>query len=687
MATVNLAGLASGFDWNSFVNQMVAAEQIPEQRYRSQQGTILQENNAYGSIKTELGVLTNRLTNLKDPNFFASRLPQSSDSTVATASATTSAALGQYAFQIGQMATAAVQQGVTNIGASLNATNDVSGLVLSNAAFNTPITAGSFTVNGKQIQVTTTENLQQVFADLSTATGGAVTGSYDAASDKISFSSAGEIVLGSATDSSNFLQAAKLNNNGTGAVTSTAPLGVVRVGGALANANLATAITDGGSGAGQFKINGVAISFSATGDSMTDVINRINNSAAGVTASYDAINDKMVLTSKVTGDVGIALEDDTGNFLAATGLRNTGTVNGLTTLNAGMLSSNLGGATLPTAISDGGHGAGQFLVNGVAVSFNATSDNLQNVIDRINSSAAGVTASYDTTNNRLVFASNTAGASISLKDSTGNFLAATGMAAPALQHGTDLLYNINGGGELTSHSNTISSDSSGLTGLSVTALDKGTTTITVASDTATIKQAISDFVTEFNKVQSMIASQTASTTDSTGKVTAGLLANDRDASDLSNSLRDQANAVASGLAGTIHSLDDLGIVSNGYDDTLSLGDGTRLDTALANNLSGVQALFTDATNGLATKLGTFLNNTIGDNGTLIAKQTDLTKQSTAIDTQVANMEKVIQADKQRMINEFTAMEAAQAKINQQLTYLTQTFGGSSSSSSSSKSSG
>jgi flagellar hook-associated protein 2 len=93
----------------------------------------------------------------------------------------------------------------------------------------------------------------------------------------------------------------------------------VKLSAALTDSNLSTAVTDGGAGAGMFRINGVEISFSEA-DSMSAVIQRINDSAAGVQASYDTLNDHMVLTNRVTGDLGIGLEDVTGNFLAATGL-------------------------------------------------------------------------------------------------------------------------------------------------------------------------------------------------------------------------------------------------------------------------------------------------------------------------------------------------------------------------------
>jgi flagellar hook-associated protein 2 len=585
---LSVSGLASGFDWKSLVNQMVAVEQAPESNMRVSQNTLNQRNAAYGSIKTELGVLSNDLDTLKSATLFASQLSQSSDTTVANATTSGGAPLGSYLFNIIQLATASVQQGTSNIAAPLSSTNDVSGLVLNTAGFNTSITAGTFTVNGQQITVATTDTLQAVFDKISAATGGAVTGSYDASTDKITLSSTSEIVLGSSVDTSNFLQVAELANNGSGTITSSSTLGAVNTGLSMANAHLAAMVTDGGSGSGEFTINGVSISYSVAADSIQNVVDRINNSAAGVTASYDTINNRFVLTNKTTGDSGVSMQDVTGNFLSAVGL------------------------------------------------------------------SGGI-----------------------------------------LQHGSNLLYTLNGGAQLTSQSNTISQSTSGLAGLLVTATKTGSASITVSSDNATIKKAITDFVTEYNKVQSMISSQTASSTDSTGKVTAGILASDGDADEIASTLRTIADADVSALSGTVKSLADLGITANGNDNTLSIGDGTALDAALSNHLTDVQTLFSDATNGLAVNLSSFLDKTIGDQGTLVTKQSNLTKQASDIDTQIANMERLIAQDRQRMTDEFVSMETAQAKINQQLSFLQQNFGStslipstpSSSSTSSSTSSG
>ena len=56
------------------------------------------------------------------------------------------------------------------------------------------------------------------------------------------------------------------------------------------------------------------------------------------------------------------------------------------------------------------------------------------------------------------------------------------------------------------------------------------------------------------------------------------------------------------------------------------------------------------------------------------RQDRLSKQSAGIDTQISDQEKQVQANRQRLIDGFIAMETAQQRINQQLQYLSQRFG-------------
>ena len=576
---LQLSGLASGIDWQSLVTELVAAERAPESQMEADQTTLQTKNTAYQTLGTDLTTLNSDISTITGANFFTARTAISSNTSVASATAGSGTALGQYTFNISQLATDAVMQGATAAVNPLSSSSDVSGVTLATAGFANPVTAGTFTVNGQTVTVATSDTLQSVFDKISTATSGAVTASYNPTTDEITLSGSSNIVLGSATDTSNFLQSAELYNNGTNTITSTSALGGINLNSDMSSSNLSTAISDGGSGQGQFLINGVAINFDASTESINNVLTAINNSAAGVTATYDSVNNKFLLTDRTTGDVGISLQDVTGNFLAATGL-----------------------------------------------------------------------------------------------------------SSGTLQRGTNLQYSINNGGTLTSQSNTISSTSTGITGLSVTALSTGATTISVGSDTGTMATAISQFVNDYNTVQKFITSETAASTDSSGNTTAGTLTGDMDVEDIATQLRQLMDASPGGDDSVIQSLNDLGIVSNGNDNTLAVADPSTITTALTNNLSAVQSLFTDPTTGLATTMASYINNVTSTTGVLATAESDFTNESTDITQNINTLEAKISNDQTRMTNEFVAMETAVSSINQQKQYLTDFFNSGSSSATGSQSS-
>jgi flagellar hook-associated protein 2 len=341
------------------------------------------------------------------------------------------------------------------------------------------------------------------------------------------------------------------------------------------------------------------------------------------------------------------------------------------------LGSTLDNANTATTISDGGSGDGEFLINGVPIDYDSSTDTIADVLQAINSSAAGVTATYDSVNNRFELTDTSPGdVGISLQDVTGNFLAATGLSTGTLQAGSNLEYSINGGGTLTSQSNTIDAGSSGITGLSVTALGEGITNISVGSDTSTISSAISSFVTDYNAVQNYVSSQTASTTSSTGTVTPGLFTGDMDVENIAYNLRQLVDATPPGGTTGVENLNDLGIASNGNDNTLSLSDTTTLNSALTTNLTAVQNLFTNSTTGLATTLNSYLNNVNGSNGVLATDESNMTNETKTIATSISTLQAKIANDQTTLDNQFADMETAINSINTDKEYLNDYFGSS-----------
>src|SRR5579859_7327245 len=95
---LSLSGLASGLDWKTLVQELANAERSPETQWQSRQASINKQNSVFGQIKSLLNTLQSDVQALKDPTLYSSRTAQSSDSTLATATATTGGALGSFSF-------------------------------------------------------------------------------------------------------------------------------------------------------------------------------------------------------------------------------------------------------------------------------------------------------------------------------------------------------------------------------------------------------------------------------------------------------------------------------------------------------------------------------------------------------------------------------------------------------------
>ncbi len=568
MATTQLSGLVSGFDWKTFIDQTIQYASTPITNMQTEQTTNTTQISALNSINTSLTSLQTAVTNLQSATAFSSRtatLASSSSNLAATADIGT--VTGAHVIAVSQLATRSSLKGSSDIGSGLSTTTTVSGLTLATLPTATAVTAGNFTVNGQQVTIALSDSLQDVFDKIATATlgHGDVTASYDPSTDKISLTATtGQVVLGAANDTSNFLNATRLANNGTGATSSSTALGTVTGNTPLASAHLRTSITAvDGSGNGSFNINGVSISYNINTDSLNTVIARINASTAGVTASYDQSADRMVLTNNSTGDIGLGANETGAGLLGALGL-------------------------------------------------------------------------------------------------TGS--------SPALSRGLNALYTVDGGSTLSSKSNTLTADSHGITGLSITANAPGTDTVTVAADTAGMNNTISTFISAYNAVQALIDSQTK-ITSANGKVTTSTLSKNREVSAWSQTLRNEAFSTVSGLTGTISRLADLGIDFTSGTSQLAVTDQVKLNNALTNHPNDVTAFFTQASTGFGARMNSFISKVAGSTGTnsYISQQTaTLTTRNSNLDTQIANIQRQLDQQRAQLTASFVAMEdATQTQKNMQ----------------------
>jgi flagellar hook-associated protein 2 len=572
-----LSGLASGFDWSSFIDNMMSIAQVPQNALVSKKGTLSTKSTALTTVRNLFSDLQSSLSDLKSTSLFQNRsatLANSSSTWTATADAST--AKGEYTFNVTQLATAGSVQGATNIASPIvpggSTPYDV---VVSSMNLSQAVTAGDFTVNGVKISVATTDTLGDVLDRITTQAG--VTATYDAAQDKISLTTSGgsPVTLGASNDTSNFLQALKLYGNGTDTTASTTKLGVVRTSLAVASASLNTAVTAvDGSGNGQFTINGVQIDYNVNTDSVQTVLGRINASTAGVTATYDATQGRFLLTNKSTGDLGITISESAGGLLGAMGL--------------------------------------------------------------------------------------------------------TGAGATTIA-GKNAEFTVNNGPTIISRSNTLDDATHGITGLSVTARGVGSDTVTVGSDTTDARAAIDAFIKKYNTLQSTVDSMTKYTTTGT-TVTGATLAGDRDLRDMARSLRSALFTVGAGITGSVKRLADLGIDFTGSGNTLSVKDSAKLDAALADNADDIGKFFSDATGGLGKRLDDILTKQLGDSGPFATKQNSISDQMKRFDTQIADWDRRLAAQRSAMENSFLQMENLQSIYQHQATAIENAFPSSNSSS-------
>lgn len=566
MAGLQLSGLASGFDWKGIVDQLEQVNRAPINRMQLEKSALSTKTSALNEVKGLVSSLRSSVSALRSENALLGKTATFEDSTTNwTAAAARATPAGEYEFNVTTLATRARLEGATGIGSTLDRTDLLSDLPLGRT-----ITTGDIRVNNTLVKIESTDTLDAVLQKITSATGGTVVADYNPATDRLDLSmpGGGNITLGAANDTSNFLQVMRLSSGGS-SVSSSGNLSSIHLNRPIDTANLLNPPT---SGPGQFTVNGASIDYDSTTDTIQDVLSRINAANAGVTATYDLSAGRIVLTNKTTGNVGVSVVDS-------------------------------GGGGLPQAL--------------------------------------GLT---------------TAGAS--------------------LVAGVDAVVEVNGS-TLTSRSNTFDSTIHGVTGLSVTATNTGTQTVTVKGDTTSAKNALNDFISKFNALQAGIEKHTR-VTNTDGKVTAGVLAGSREMADISRSLR-QSVFLSAGVAGSVQRLSDLGITTSGIENTISITGSSLLDDKLTNATDDVRSFLTTAGSGFIARLESMLGTSATDVGAASGKigiqLTSIEKQNKSLDRQIEDVERRLAMQRQMMESSFIAMERAQSQFQQQSSYLQKTFSG------------
>jgi len=345
---MSISGLASGFDWKSVVEQLTTVERAPQATVRTEQTTLANRRSALGQIATQLTDLQTKATALGDSSLYNRRSVSSSDTTIASVSAADGAVTGSYSINVTTLATPSSWLGATSgiisplHSADIRITytgnpslpvNTDTGPVLSAAGWGSTLTAGTVTigvqdsagaVTNTTVTVATTDTLKDVLVKLDTAIGTPGGATYSRANDQVTLARTDgkSLILGSASDTSNLLSCLKLFTPASGAsAVSDSKLGSLKLSGSLSSQPLVTPLTYGTTATtGAFSINGVSIDYSSS-STLASVLNSINDSAAGVQASFDSGLNRIVLKNKEAGNRGVVLAQSGGsNLLTAFGL-------------------------------------------------------------------------------------------------------------------------------------------------------------------------------------------------------------------------------------------------------------------------------------------------------------------------------------------------------------------------------
>lgn len=566
---ITFGGIASGIDTNSIISQLINVQRRPIYAVMDRADATQAKINAYNSLKTAMSTLMSSAAPLKDVSTFGQRSTvvgtQSADQGKVTATAANSTALQSFQFQGISLATATTAASSQAMGGAIDAN-----VPLNEAGFGAEVTAGTFSINGTTFTIDA--------ATPTTYESGASIGASFSASAKLSASSAdllptsGSIVINGTSvnfdvdnDSLNDV-IARINAAVDGVTASyddatkkflitadeTGPSTIT-----ISDTNGGTLfqslnMLDGGGG------NVGTITAGTDLVSLQDVIDDINNAAIGVTASIE--NDTLGRPNlfRLTGGASVQTGSggDTSNFLALTGILQSppgATRTGVHGMGQAQQSADLEDARFATALSTS---SGTFKVNGVEIAWDATSESLQNVITRINSSGAGVTATYDAFTDQMVLTNDAmGGTAIALEDVTGNFLAATNLLATTQSLGANASYSINGGAPRYSTSNTITDAVPGVT-ITMNDITASPVKISVNLATSPIAASVGGFVTTYNKTLEAIRSLTKYDPEGTGN---GLLFGDATVQRLEGALRQALTGAQSGMPAGLRTLSDIGL--------------------------------------------------------------------------------------------------------------------------------
>jgi len=319
----------------------------------------------------------------------------------------------------------------------------------------------------------------------------------------------------------------------------------------------------------------------------------------------------------------------------------------------------------------------------VSIDITSDDDTLAKVAAKINAANAGVTATVlrDHTGERLSLQSKATGGnaafSVAVEQKAGEtglkrfeYLdpgSSTGMTRS--QTAQDTLATINGI-SMASRNNTFAdvADGVSLTVAQKTEAD-ATVRITIKSDTATAKTAITNLVESYNALSSAMSTMTAY---NEATKTAGTLQGDSTAVNLQNALRRLLTS-NSGAGGEFSTLSQIGLAFQ-TDGTLKVDD-TKLTKALADPDSLTKFFAADlegeSNDGLGVRLKAFTTGLLSSDGVFATKDDSMKLQLKRNTQDQERLTTRVNAYEKRLLAQYSALDVKMASLTALDTYVNQ----------------
>lgn len=304
----------------------------------------------------------------------------------------------------------------------------------------------------------------------------------------------------------------------------------------------------------------------------------------------------------------------------------------------------------------------------IDVVIDGTNNTLNGIRDAINNSASNTsTGAIATVINvddgvggtvsKLVLTSKSTGTAnaLTVSNVSGTVATALNMATVTGYTAKDAIFSVDGY-TVTRASNTVTD---ALQGMTLTLKAAGSTTLTVANDSATVKKNVQAMVDAYNKLNTTLAD-----------LRKGSLKADNTLISIDTQIRNVINTPPTGLVSSVDSLAEAGIKTN-RDGSMSL-DTSVLDAALAADFTGVAQLFANDNQGYAFRLKDLADDFLNISTGLVKARTDgLDARIKSLKTDRENYEYRLSIIENRYRKQFTTLDALISQMQSTSAFLAQ----------------